>query len=402
MALHERNWYRIFSCMLAMLVGIGLVRYSYSPLIPSMLDVHWITAAEAGYIGTSNFLGNMVGAIFCSMLAFRFTAGWICRWSMILGLLSVFGSSFDFGFAWFAGCRFLAGLTAGGVMILAPVIALSGIKTSARSTVIGMVFVGCGIGVIGLSLLLPIFVCHEPPHPARGWWFTSALVLVCIILSWRGLSPKVVTDKAQREDESDTPIAMKRMWIFMIAYTLGGAGIVPHSIYISAYIHKILDMPLSFSTMVYAIYGAGVLVGGPIFGAMSKLIGTYLALIATTTTCLAAVIIVLSTDSVWFVAGSSALLGAGQMGIAVCTTHRALQLVGPTNHTRWWGRLTIMFNIGQAGGAFAMGAMIHLHYGYLAGFWMGAGCLLLSAVLYSFVRKPHTRAMETGDTVHHD
>ena len=42
-----------------MLAGIGLVRYAYSPLIPSMLDHHWITAAEAGYIGTFNFIGNI-------------------------------------------------------------------------------------------------------------------------------------------------------------------------------------------------------------------------------------------------------------------------------------------------------------------------------------------------------
>ena len=53
--------------MLVMLAGIGLVRYAYSPLIPSMLDHHWITAAEAGYIGTFNFIGNNQQALLTLM-----------------------------------------------------------------------------------------------------------------------------------------------------------------------------------------------------------------------------------------------------------------------------------------------------------------------------------------------
>ena len=105
---------------------------------------------------------------------------------------------------------------------------------------------------------------------------------------------------------------------------------------------------------------------------------------------LIAVGIVLSTASLWFVIASGAILGAAQMGIATCVTHLIMELVGPAHHTQWWGRLTIGFNIGQATGALAMGAMIHLKWGYLAGFWMAAGCLLLSAVLTFFVRRtPH-------------
>ena len=193
MPLYERNWYRVFSCLLAMLAGIGLVRYSYSPLIPSMLDHHWITASEAGYLGTVNFLGNLVGAIFCAMLAHRFTAGRVCRAALLIGLLSVAASGLDLGFAWLAGCRFLAGLTAAGVMILTPVIAVSGIRQSARSTVIGSVFVGAGVGVIGLSLLLPIFITSSP---SGGWFFTAALVLACTLLGWAGLSPRVADGPA--------------------------------------------------------------------------------------------------------------------------------------------------------------------------------------------------------------
>ena len=44
----QAQGYRTFSCMVAMLIGVGLVRYADSPLLPSMLDHHWISAGEAG------------------------------------------------------------------------------------------------------------------------------------------------------------------------------------------------------------------------------------------------------------------------------------------------------------------------------------------------------------------
>ena len=377
--------------MLVMLAGIGLVRYAYSPLIPSMLNSEWITAAEAGYIGTFNFIGNMIGAIFCSMLARRFTAGWVCRIAMLIGLLSVAASAFDLGFMWLASCRFLAGLTAAGAMILAPVLAVSGVKQSDRSTYIGYVFVGAGLGVVGLSLMLPLFITDGP---AGGWWFTAALVLACTILSWAGTSPRISTDRPMAGD-TDAAVPGRTMWIFFLAYVLVAIGIVPHSIYLSAYVHQALHQPLGFSTMVYAIYGGGVLIGGPIFGGvLARLVSTRFAQLMTCVTSLVAVLIVLTTSSLWFVVASGAILGAAQMGIATCATHRTMELVGPSNHTKWWGRITIGFNIGQAIGAFAMGLMIHLGWGYLAGFWMAAVCLVLSFVLTLFVRRPQESSIE--------
>ena len=393
MAMYERTWYRIASCMLVMLAGIGLVRYAYSPLIPSMLDHHWITAAEAGYIGTFNFIGNMIGAVFCALLARRFTAGRVCRLAMLIGLVSVAASAFDFGFMWLASCRFMAGLTAAGAMILAPVIAVSGVSQANRSTYIGYVFIGAGAGVIGLSLMLPLFLSDGP---AGGWWFTAALVLVCTIFSWAGTSPRIATDRPMAGD-NDVVAPRRTMWIFFLSYVLVAIGIVPHSIYLSAYIHQVLHQPLGFSTMVYAIYGAGVLVGGPIFGGiLARLFSTRIAHVMTGLTCLGAVLIVLSTTSLWFVVASGAILGAAQMGVATCATHRTMELVGTANHTKWWGRITIGFNIGQAIGAFGMGLMIHIGWGYIAGFWMAAICLLLSTVLSCLVRLPRTSPAQTG------
>ncbi|MCH2140960.1 MAG: MFS transporter [Phycisphaerales bacterium] len=378
MPLYERHWYRISSCTLLMLAGIGLVRYAYSPLTASMLHDHWLTAAEIGYVSTFNFIGNLIGALLCAGLAKRFTPGWVSRFALLIGLVSVTASAVDLGFVWLATWRFFAGLTAAAAMVLAPLMAIAGIKALARSAVIGTVFVGAGIGIIGLSLLLPEFLDHGP---SGGWLFTGGLVAGCLLLSWAGLSPRIEIGQNSPHEStiSRRPRGIVMLWL---AYLLMAAGVVPHSIYLSAYLHDAMHQPIGFSTMVYAVYGLGVLLGGPIYGGLvHRFLGTHLALIATVFSAMAAVMIVIVSGPLWLIVASAALLGAAQMGNSSCTTHRLLEMVGTSAHAKWWGRFGISYNIGLAGGAFLMGAMVHLGWGYLAGFWMAAIALSLAVLL---------------------
>ncbi len=55
--------YRAASCgLLAMLVGIGIARFGYSPLVPALVAAHWFTAAAAFWLGATNLLGYLIGA----------------------------------------------------------------------------------------------------------------------------------------------------------------------------------------------------------------------------------------------------------------------------------------------------------------------------------------------------
>lgn len=379
--------------MAVFFASIGLVRYAYSPLIPSMLEHEWISASQAGYLGTINFIGNLIGAICCAMFAKRFGAGNVCRVALLIGLVSVlcaawkpeFGTAWNAEFWWLAFCRFLAGLTAAGGMILAPVIVTAGASPKLRGVLIGLIFAGGGFGVVLLSLLLPLFVSEGP---SGGWMFTAALVAGCIVIAWPGLTKRQLSP-SHKSDAAGQQIYSLRLWILLVAYSLAAAGCVPHSIYLSAYVHKELDQPLSFSTMVFAVYGFGVMFGGPVFGGIgSKLLGRWLSEMLAILLGLLAVLTVVMTDNVLLVVISGGVLGLSQMGLGAVNSHRTLQLAGTKAQASWWGYMTVGYNIGQAGGAFAMGWMIHISLGYIAGFWMGVICFSLALIIAALVRVP--------------
>ncbi|MCH2137412.1 MAG: hypothetical protein MK101_12700, partial [Phycisphaerales bacterium] len=180
-----------------------------------------------------------------------------------------------------------------------------------------------------------------------------------------------------------------RLILLALTYMFAAAAIVPHSIYLAAYLHVVLKQPISFSMMVYAIYGVGVMLGGPLMGGLvARWLGRYVSLILCMAIGLTATLMVVFTSSVWVAVASGLVLGVAQMGYAALVTHRTLALAGPAGHIKWWGGLTIVFNISMAAAAFAMGYMIHLGWGYLAGFWMGAGCFAASMITAFFVTVP--------------
>src|SRR6478609_4761345 len=46
-------WRAISAGLCATLVGIGLARFAYTPLLPAIIDAHWFSASAATYLGAA-------------------------------------------------------------------------------------------------------------------------------------------------------------------------------------------------------------------------------------------------------------------------------------------------------------------------------------------------------------
>src|SRR5690348_632874 len=85
-------WRGVFNALAASLVGIGLARFAYSPLIPAVIGAGWFTPGEAAYLGAANLAGYFVGALAGRFLAARWGVAPALRAMMILASASFFAS----------------------------------------------------------------------------------------------------------------------------------------------------------------------------------------------------------------------------------------------------------------------------------------------------------------------
>src|SRR5690349_14784015 len=96
--------------LIANLVGIGLARFAYTPLIPALIDAAWFSPAEAAWLGAINLAGYLAGAWIARRLAGRWPAPTVLRAMMLLATVAFFACALRLGFPWFTLWRFAAGV----------------------------------------------------------------------------------------------------------------------------------------------------------------------------------------------------------------------------------------------------------------------------------------------------
>ena len=57
------NWRPVLAGLCATLVGIGLARFAYTPLIPALIAAHWFSPSATVYLGAANLAGYLGGAL---------------------------------------------------------------------------------------------------------------------------------------------------------------------------------------------------------------------------------------------------------------------------------------------------------------------------------------------------
>src|SRR3712207_4578725 len=56
-------WPAVLAALAANLVGVGLGRFAYAPLVPALITEGWFSASAAAYLGAANLAGYLAGAL---------------------------------------------------------------------------------------------------------------------------------------------------------------------------------------------------------------------------------------------------------------------------------------------------------------------------------------------------
>ncbi|MGN4072307.1 YbfB/YjiJ family MFS transporter, partial [Burkholderia gladioli] len=142
----------------ASLVGIGLARFAYTPLLPAIVNAHWFAPSLAAYLGAANLAGYLGGALAGRALAARAGVTLTLRTMMLLATLAFVACAWPLSFSWFFAWRFLAGIAGGALMVLAAPTVLAHVPASRRGLAGGVIFMGVGVGVVASGTVVPLLL----------------------------------------------------------------------------------------------------------------------------------------------------------------------------------------------------------------------------------------------------
>ena len=143
------------SCLFAIAMGVN--RFSYAPIIPFLVNNHWLNNPQAGYVGSANFLGYFLGAYAAHKLTHFVSIHKIMLGVLVISVLASVLCVFNFGYIWLGLWRLVVGFVAGVIMVLTPTVILSNVTDQQKGLISGIMFAGIGIGIAVISLLVPLF-----------------------------------------------------------------------------------------------------------------------------------------------------------------------------------------------------------------------------------------------------
>lgn len=358
------------------LVAIGLARFAYTPLIPSLIQAHWFTSSQAVTLGAANFAGYLIGALIGRPLASALSNRAALRMLMAVVTAAFFACAYPLSISWFFVWRLLSGISGGAIMVLVATSILPHIPAPRRGFVSGMIFLGLGLGIAASGTLIPELLHFG----LRTTWFglgTVALVLTAV--SWFGWPstnpPAPVAAPAHHQAAQTATVGLR---VLYAQYAANALGLVPAMILLVDYVARGLGRGAGIGADYWVLYGLAAIAGPVIAGNIADRIGYGKAYRVALLLQAAAVALLALSGNPWVLALSTVILGIFTPGVVPLALGRIHELV-PHDHTEQrasWSRATTAFALFQALGGYGYSYLFsHSHNNYALIFACGAVAL---------------------------
>jgi len=371
-------WALVLAGAVAVIVGLGFARFSYSTLIPGMIDAGWFSAGQTAHLGAANLLGYLFGALSASSLATRIGVGATLRIALVAVVLSFFLCAFPAPFSWFFGWRLLAGWAGAVLMVVAPSTVLALTPAARRPMAAAWIFSGIGVGILAAALLMPVIL---KLGVSWGWLALGVVSLMLTLGSWQRWSRRRIAADVPGHAPPVSVAVPATALLAIAAYGLSAFGFVPHTLFWVDFIARERGFGMEVASLQWALFALGAIAGPFAAGWLARRSGWFVALLLVA--LIKALVLFLSAGGnwLWLVGLCSLLAGGLAPAMVSLTSGYVTSLVNLSAHRRVWGWATAAFAVSQAVAAQGMAALYSVLGTYVPLFLIGGVALLAGALL---------------------
>lgn len=378
--LRHTIWPPIFAGLCASLVSIGLARFAYTPLIPSLIQAHWFSPSDVVYLGAANLVGYLIGALSGRPLAQRTSNKTALRLMMLVVTLSFFACGFPLSVSWFFGWRLISGIAGGAIMVLVAATVLPHVPAASRGLASGAIFLGIGLGIAGSGTIIPplLSLGLQPT-----WFGLGLLALLLTVASWFCWPSDAHSATATTPDHTLSARTDPRVYLLFAQYAFMAAGLVPAMVFLVDYVARGLGDGSHIGAQIWVMYGAGAIIGPVSYGFLADKLGATLSIRLVLIVQAIALGLLSIFSSFAALALLAVILGSFPPGIVPLALARVHELI-PHHHQQQiaWSRATVSFATFQAIAGFAYSALFNISGGHhTLLFVIAAGAIVVALLL---------------------
>ena len=347
MAWHPSPAVRTAAGAAGLAVAMGIGRFAYTALLPSVQRAHGLDDAAGGLIASANLTGYLVGVLWARRTPPGAPRIWLLRLGLAASVLTTTAAVVASALAGWLLVRFAAGVASGLVFVLVSAAVLEALPRG-REALAGLLFSGVGLG-IALSGLVAAATAAAPWQ--LPWQLLGAAALLLALPGLLMAPGTPVLHLAPGEAKHDG-VSFGRL---AVAYGLEGLGYIVSGTFAVRAVQQTPGLA-RWAPWVWVAAGLAAAPSAALWGWAARRLGLRWALTAAfATQAIGMAAPALSSSGAAAVLGAL-FFGGTFIGIVTLTVDLARRLM-PEASVRAIGSLTAVYGVGQAIGPYLAGRL---------------------------------------------
>jgi len=368
--------------ILSIIVSIGIARFAFTSLLPSMLN-DFLTVTNAGILASLNFMGYLSGAIFVIFIKDINTKVKYLRVGMILSILSTFVLATTNNEILWMLSRVIAGFGSALLFLIGSAVVMVKLNFEDKTKAMGIHFSGIGFAIV-VSELISQYVLKSATW-ADAW---IALTLFAFLVSFYILYILSFDNKIKKDapkHKLSKSIFSPYVILLILAYFTEGVGFVVQGTFLPDIINSLQGLE-GYGNIGWLIVG---LAGVPSAIIWMRLVHKYGSINMITLAMLLQIIgisIPTLSNNIYLNLLSGALYGSTFIGLVALFMNRAGQLA-KENPVVLMGSMTAAYGIGQVTAPLYSVALIKHFENYNSTLYLTAFILFVGILFLTYAKR---------------
>ena len=338
----NKNFNILLAGILSITIGLGVARFAFTSLLPSMLD-DFLTLTNAGLLASINFAGYLSGAIFTMFIKDINKKVIYFRIGIIISVLTtIVLATTTNETIWFVS-RIIAGFGSGLVLVIGGAIVMEKIDYENKTKAMGIHFSGIGIGIVICEVISQYSLLEGTW--VDGW---KALVIYAIIASLyvtRILSFDHEVKKTAPAHKFEFSIFTPYVILIILAYFTEGVGFVVQGTFLPDIINSLEGLD-GYGSLGWLIVGLAGIPSCIIWMRLAHNHGSINIIMVAMLVQVVAILIPAFSNSIYLNLLAGALYGGTFVGLVALFMNLGGQ-ISKKNPVVLMGAFTALYGLGQ-------------------------------------------------------
>lgn len=341
----NNNFNILLAGILGLFIGVGVARFAYTSLLPSMLDDTTLSLTFSGVLASTNYIGYLLGALFAVFIKDINTKIKYFRLGLVLCIVSTIIMGITAHELWLITSRVVAGFGAAMTLVVGAAIVMVKLNLKDKTKAMGIYFSGIAIALAAADIIARLILISYS-------WQTSWLVLALSATlvapyAWYILSTNQKIQSKITVHTFNKKIFSNFVLILIVAYFTAGVGMVVQGTFLPTIIQSLPGLE-SFAGSTWLLVGLAGIPSSIIWMRLAHRFSSVNIIIIAMIIQIIGILIPALTHNLYLNLLSGVLYGGTFVGLVALFMHLGGKIAG-NNPVILMGSLTTAYGLGQVG-----------------------------------------------------